>query len=85
MPISEAVRAVHEARRRKRDERTLKALRGYYAEYATMPSYSELAARLGLSAKSKAYISDCLAALEDAGRIKRTPTGKIAPGPTFHS
>jgi putative hemolysin len=68
--------------RRLLDQRTLKALRGYYSEYRVLPTLSELCARIGVHAKSWGH--ECVNRLEEQGYVVRMmPGGRLAPGPRW--
>ena len=62
-------------------KKALKAMHGYYSEYAALPSYAEITERMGFSAKSWAY--ECVRRLVETGHVMRLPSGRLAPGDRF--
>lgn len=81
MKVSDKTKARHEASRREWDAKTLKAIHGYYSEYAIIPSYQTITERMGAYAKSWAH--SCVARLILSGHLVRTPEGRLAPGDNF--
>ena len=61
--------------------KALKAMHGYFSEYAALPSYTELTQRMGFTAKSWMY--ECVRRLIESGHIVKLPSGRLAPGERF--
>lgn len=81
MPRSEKALAHDAARREVYARMALKALHGYFSEYAALPSYSELTERMGLAARSWTYV--CVQRLIDSNHVAKLPSGRLAPGEKF--
>lgn len=72
---------VRNARKQAYARRVLKVMHGYWTEYTAMPSYGEIAERMGFNARSWAY--ECVHRLIESGHITKTPSGRLAPGEKF--
>ena len=64
-----------------RDAEYLGKLRDYYAEHRVLPSYSAVAALLGL--RSTSAVAALVKRGREAGFLARAPDGRLQPGPRF--
>lgn len=64
-----------------RDREYLAKLRDYYAEHRLLPSYSAVAALLGL--RSTSAVAALVKRMKEAGLLDSAPGGRLRPGPRF--
>ena len=63
------------------DGQYLSKLQNYYAKHRVLPSYSAIAALVGL--RSKASVAEMLARLKSEGFVQSTPDRRLKPGRRF--
>lgn len=81
MAWTAATKAKFEMKKRQSARAALKAMQGYWSEYKTLPSYSELACRMNVHAKS--WVSACVDRLVATGHVAKLPSGKLIQGEKF--